>query len=75
MLIIFLAHPKKLKIPRKVYYPSKTSTELWDSIWGKRKKTVRVEIARIGVKHSTREQSEFGLDFRVPFPLFEEIDS
>ena len=74
-MLKFLAHPKKLKIPRKVYYPSKTSTELWDSIWGKRNKTVREEIARIGVNHSTREQSEFRLDFRDPFPLFEEIDS
>ena len=27
----------------------------------------------MGVNHSTPEQSEFRLDFRVPFPLFEEI--
>ena len=69
-----LRSSKKLKIPRKVYPTSKTSAELWDSICGKRNKTVREEIARIGVNHSTREQSEFRLDFRVPFPLFEEID-
>ena len=63
---------KKVKIPREVY-PRKTSVELWDSIWGKRIKTVREEIAQIGVNHSTRDQSEFRLDFRVPFPLFEDI--
>ena len=62
---------KKVKIPRQVY-PRKTSVELWDSILGKRIKTVREEIARIGVNHSTRDQSEFWLDFRVPFPFFEE---
>ena len=60
---------KKVKIPREVY-PRKTYVELWDSIWGKRIKTVREEIARIGVDHTTRDQR---LDFRVPFPLFEEI--
>ena len=27
----------------------------------------------MGVDHSTREQSEFRLDFCVPFPFFEEI--
>ena len=37
-------------------------------------KTVREEIARIGVDHTSRDQSEFRLDFRrVPFPLFEKI--
>ena len=41
---------KKVKIPRQVY-PRKTSFELWDSILGKRIKTVREEIARIGVNH------------------------
>jgi hypothetical protein len=34
-ILVYANNPKKLKIPRKVYYPSKTSTELWDSIWGK----------------------------------------
>ena len=63
---------KKVKIPREVY-PRKTSVELWDSIWGKRIKTVREEIARTEVDHTTRDQSEFRRDFRVPFPLFEEI--
>ena len=51
----------------------KTSHELWNSIWGKRILSVRQEIAEIGVDHSTREQSEFRLDFRVPFSLFEDI--
>jgi len=64
---------KKVKIPREVYPTRKTSVELWDSISGKRIKTVREEIARIGVDHTTRNQSEFRLDFRVLFPLFEEI--
>ncbi len=64
--------PKKLKIPRDVY-PRKTSHELWNSIWGKRILSVRQEIAEIGVDHSTREQSKFRLDFRVPFSLFEDI--
>ncbi len=40
---------------------------------GKRILSVRQEIAQIGVDHSTREQSEFRLDFRVLFPLFKDI--
>ena len=64
--------PKKIKIPRTVY-PRKSSVQLWESIWGQRIKNVREEIDRIVVNLSTREQSEFRLDFRVPFPLFEEI--
>ena len=63
---------KKIEIPR-VVYPRKISLELWNSIWGKCILSVRQEIAQIGVDHSTREQSEFRLDFRVPFPLFEDI--
>jgi hypothetical protein len=54
---------KKVKIPRQVY-PRKTSVDLWDSILGKRIKTVREEIARIGVNHFSRDH--------FPFPLFEE---
>ena len=73
LILINIPRPsKKIKIPRDVY-SRKTSAELWDSIWGKRIKSVREEIARIGVDHSTCEQSEFRLDFRVSFPLFEEI--
>ena len=63
---------KKVKIPRDVC-PQKTSRELWNFIWGKRNLSVRQEIAEIGVYHSTREQSEFRLDFPVPFSLFEDI--
>ena len=63
---------KKVKIPRDVY-PRKTSSELWNSIWGKRILSVRQEIAEIEVDHSTHEQSEFRLDFCVPFSLFEDI--
>ena len=64
---------KKVKIPRNVY-SRRSSVQLWDSIcWGQRILTVREEISRIGMDHSIRDQSEFRLDFRVPFPLFEDI--
>ena len=63
---------KKVKIPRDDVYPRKSSVQLWDSIWGQRIKSVREEISRIGVDHSTRDQSDFGW-IRVPFPLFEDI--
>ena len=66
---------KKIKIPRNLFIlgsPPLSYGILYEV--NELKKTVREEISRIGVNHSTRDQSEFRLNFfRVPFPLFEGI--